>query len=255
MDSGLLKRLSGNATVIGFAVSTLAGVVFGGLGPFGSYLNGGLMERVGYWLVSLWGCWALFGLGVPWIARQAYKRRLPLWVWWPPSIIGLALPAALYSRFVATLFWPAITSVGFLEWYGQSVAISAIATTGVMLLTRQRDEPKSASEAASGSDSADPRDRLAPALGRTVICLQMEDHYVRVHTLRGSALVLMSLSQAMDGLKDVEGQKVHRSWWVARSAIEGVVEDGRNIRLKLSQGLQAPVSRAHVGRLREQGWL
>ena len=116
--------------------------------------------------------------------------------------------------------------------------------------TRPRDPAQGQSPA-----SADPRERLPPQLGRAVLCLQMEDHYVRVHTTQGSALVLMSLSQAIDGLKDLEGMQTHRSWWVARSAITGVVEDGRNLRLSLKGGLEAPVSRARVGRLREEGWL
>lgn len=83
----------------------------------------------------------------------------------------------------------------------------------------------------------------------------MEDHYVRVHTPRGSALVLMSLGQAMAGLKDLEGAQTHRSWWVARKAVEGWLEDGRNLRLKLTGGLEAPVSRARIARLRDEGWL
>ena len=83
----------------------------------------------------------------------------------------------------------------------------------------------------------------------------MEDHYVRVHTPRGSALVLMSLGQAIAGMTDLEGLQTHRSWWVARRAVEGVVEDGRNLRLQLSGGLEAPISRARVGELRAQGWL
>jgi DNA-binding LytR/AlgR family response regulator len=83
----------------------------------------------------------------------------------------------------------------------------------------------------------------------------MEDHYVRVHTPLGSALVLMSLSQAIAGLKDIEGVQTHRSWWVARAAITGVIEDGRKLRLRLTDGLEAPVSRARVGALRQDGWL
>ena len=108
---------------------------------------------------------------------------------------------------------------------------------------------------ATDPTSADPRDRLSPRLGRTVLCLQVEDHYVRVHTSQGSTLVLMSLSQAIAGLKDIEGVQTHRSWWVARAAITGVVEDGRNLRLQLVGGLEAPVSRSRVGLLRQEGWL
>jgi len=33
-------------------------------------------------------------------------------------------------------------------------------------------------------------DRLPPRLGRDLLCLQMEDHFVRAHTARGSDLVL-----------------------------------------------------------------
>ena len=35
----------------------------------------------------------------------------------------------------------------------------------------------------------------------------------------------------------------------------GVVEDGRNLRLALTGGLTAPVSRARVANLRAAGWL
>ena len=83
----------------------------------------------------------------------------------------------------------------------------------------------------------------------------MEDHYIRLHTVGGSVLVLMPLSQAMKELGDLDGLKVHRSWWVARHAVTGVVEDGRNLRLRLKGGLEAPVSRTNVVRLRQAGWL
>jgi DNA-binding LytR/AlgR family response regulator len=83
----------------------------------------------------------------------------------------------------------------------------------------------------------------------------MEDHYVRLHTISGSVLVLMPLSQALGEMGDIDGLQVHRSWWVARHAVIGVVEDRRNLRLRLKGGLEAPVSRANVARLRQAGWL
>lgn len=83
----------------------------------------------------------------------------------------------------------------------------------------------------------------------------MEDHYVRVHTAMGSELVLMPLTQAIGYLDGVEGLQVHRSWWVAKAAVTGVVEDGRNLRLTLTGGLSAPVSRARISRLRAAGWI
>lgn len=49
--------------------------------------------------------------------------------------------------------------------------------------------------------------------------------------------------------------QTYRSWWGARVGVVGVLEDGRNLRLRLNGGLEAPVSRARIGGLREEGWL
>lgn len=98
-------------------------------------------------------------------------------------------------------------------------------------------------------------DQLPPELGSDIIALEMEDHYVRTHTALGSALVLMRLRDAMALIGDLEGMQVHRSWWVARGAVEDVLRDGRNVRLKLARGLEAPVARAKVAELRGARWI
>ena len=82
----------------------------------------------------------------------------------------------------------------------------------------------------------------------------MEDHYVRAHTAMGSDLILMRMRDAVSELDGLEGEQVHRSWWVARGAVEDVKRGGRNIRLVLSGGLEAPVSRANVAPLKAGGW-
>lgn len=251
MDSTRAKRGLRHPAVAGFAVATVIGATLGVIGPFGSYLNGSLWIRIAYWIASLWVGWLAFGVSVPLVERWARGRGVPVWIWAPPAVAALAVPPALVSRLLALRLWPVVEQVGWLEWYGQCLVVSALITAGVLWRERlQRSAPT-----ATPPLSADPRDRLPPRLGRTVLCLQMEDHYVRVHTPQGSSLVLMSLSQAMAGLKDLEGAQTHRSWWVARSAIVGVVEDGRKLRLRLSGGLEAPVSRARVGQLRADGWL
>jgi DNA-binding LytR/AlgR family response regulator len=98
-------------------------------------------------------------------------------------------------------------------------------------------------------------DQLPADLGSAIIALEMEDHYLRVHTMLGSALVLMRLRDGIALLGDLEGMQVHRSWWVAREAVEDVVRDGRNMRLKLPRGLEAPVARANVAALRDARWI
>lgn len=251
MDSGRRQAWRWGPLALGAAVSTAAGVVLGVIGPFGSYLNGTLPTRIAYWVGCLWIGWLTFGVFLPLLRRRAEAARVPIWLWLPPSVAVLALLPVTISRLAAVRMWPIVERIGWVEWYAQGLAISVMAT-GAMMWATQRQRP---SEDLESPESADPRDRLPIRLGRDVLCLQMEDHYVRVHTPEGSALVLMSLSQAMSGLTDLDGEQTHRSWWVARSAVIGVIEDGRNIRLKLSNGLQAPVSRARLGALRQDGWL
>jgi DNA-binding LytR/AlgR family response regulator len=84
----------------------------------------------------------------------------------------------------------------------------------------------------------------------------MEDHYVRAHGPQGcSHLLLMRMADAERELSGVEGERVHRSWWIARAAVEGVRRDGRRLFLQLGGGLEAPVSRDRVPALRQRGWL
>ena len=98
-------------------------------------------------------------------------------------------------------------------------------------------------------------DRLPAELGTGLIALEMEDHYVRAHTMLGSDLVLLRMRDAIAELEGVEGAQVHRSWWVARDAVERVEREGRNVRLLLPRGLVAPVARSRTAELAAAGWL
>ena len=97
--------------------------------------------------------------------------------------------------------------------------------------------------------------KLPAALGRDILALQAEDHYVRVHTAKGSALLLMRLVDAIEDLGGLEGMRVHRSWWVSRHAISASAMQGRKLLLTLTNGVAAPVTRGTAPALRRAGWL
>jgi len=90
--------------------------------------------------------------------------------------------------------------------------------------------------------------------GARLIALSAEDHYLRVHTEAGSDLVLMRLGDACALLPEEAGAKVHRGWWVAKSAVEGHTRLSGKVTLTLTGGLIVPVSRAMQATLRKQGW-
>lgn len=92
--------------------------------------------------------------------------------------------------------------------------------------------------------------RVPRELGPEIVALEAEDHYVRVHTPKGSTLVLMRLSDAIELLDEALGMRVHRSWWVARRAIESFERDGQRVILRLTNGAQVPVGRMYVAAVR-----
>ena len=237
---------------IGFGLSTAAGVFLGLIGPFGMYLNDDVPARVAYSVATFWIGSLLFGLAIPAVARWADGMSIPVWVWAPATVAVISIPVAAVSRVSALMLWPWLsTYVGMLEWYGQSLVISA-AAVGVAGLV----ERKLARSPEPRTGAISPlSDRLPVRLGEEVLCLQMEDHYVRVHTRAGSDLVLMAMSRAVAAMGAREGLRVHRSWWVARDAVEAAVPDGRQWKLRLRGGLEAPVSRSNTARLREAGWI
>jgi DNA-binding LytR/AlgR family response regulator len=90
--------------------------------------------------------------------------------------------------------------------------------------------------------------------GAVIYAISSEDHYLRLHTSKGSDLILMRLSDAISELEGLEGAQTHRSWWVTRDAVESSRRDGDKLVLTLKGGAEAPVSRPNIRPLREAGW-
>ena len=136
---------------------------------------------------------------------------------------------------------------------GPVLSLTAVMSALNVFLSKA--QPVQTHAAPVGSAPARFPDRLPLALrGAAIRAVQAEDHYLRIYTDRGSDLILMRLSDALDELEGLEGAQTHRSWWVAKDAIRNVARgDGRAI-LTLDGGIEAPVSRRYAKALREAGW-
>ena len=106
-----------------------------------------------------------------------------------------------------------------------------------------------------GPSSPSPVAILGLPAGSTVLALKAEDHYVRVFSDRGEKLLLMRISDAIAALNGVEGARVHRSYWVAKSAVERAETQGRNMTVYLKNGVQVPVSQTYKESARRSGLL
>ena len=91
--------------------------------------------------------------------------------------------------------------------------------------------------------------------GGELWAVESEDHYLRLHTSKGQDLILLRLADAVAELEGIEGMQVHRSWWVARGAIEDARRGDGRATLTLKDGSEVPVSRTYAKALREKGWI
>jgi DNA-binding LytR/AlgR family response regulator len=66
-------------------------------------------------------------------------------------------------------------------------------------------------------------------------------------------VVLMRLADAIRETGDVPGLQIHRSHWVATSAVVKAHRSEGKVTLELSNGMRLPVSRGYLPAVREAG--
>lgn len=86
--------------------------------------------------------------------------------------------------------------------------------------------------------------QLPTQLGRDLVSLSAELHYLRVETARGNALILYPFSRAVAELAScVPGAQIHRSHWVADAHVAHLRRDGDQTYCLLDNGAVLPVGR------------
>ena len=250
--------------VIDLSVMTVLGLVLAMIGPFGT-ATAPLALRLVSWVALAWVGYAFYRPLAPLVAWLHVRLELPkLGLWIGLTMLAtMPLTAAIWVIEFLPGPIPAPTLEDALLAYLNVLVIGASIVVVFYLLERGKGdtpaEPGANSPVvAQPARQDDPRpaflQRLPAELGSDLIALEMEDHYVRAHTMLGSDLVLLRLRDALGELDGIEGAQVHRSWWVARDAVESVERDGRSVRLVLPRGIAAPVARSRMAELTKAGW-
>lgn len=84
---------------------------------------------------------------------------------------------------------------------------------------------------------------LAPPFKGPLLRAEAQEHYVRLVGTDDSRMVLYRFSDILRELPTDLGLQVHRSHWVAFSAVESVYQSGNNTRIKTTDNAEIPVSR------------
>jgi hypothetical protein len=176
------------------------------------------------------------------------------------SILALviSIPQTVVVWAIGPLFFPANRwDPRTLPAYYPSVIVVAVVMMAIAHLVIDRMIVRAGITHAAPEGAAPPKflARLPVKLrGGELYAVSAEDHYLRLHTSKGSDLILMRLADAVTELDGLEGARTHRSWWVAKTAVtDARRSDGRGT-LTLKNGVEAPVSRSYAAALREAGW-
>lgn len=237
----------------GLGLAALAGGFLAAAGAFGTD-EAPVLARFLYWMsVMLLG--ALGGIVVSVLVDHGG------WFDDNPPLQGTVIAAALTVP-LTVVIW-VITSLAFhdgqlvpgqLFLFSGPVLIITCAMTALNYFTQKA--PPETHAAPTGA--APPRflERLPAKLrDAELFAVEAEDHYLRLHTSKGQDLVLMRLSDAVAELEGLEGAQVHRSWWVARTAVASARRGDGRATLTLTTGVAVPVSRAYARALRDSGWI
>ena len=251
--------------LVDLTVMTVIGLVLALVGPFNSFAAP-FAYRLLYWVSLSWAGYACYAPIGSLVTRLGQRYDLPDTALWVAACLIATVPMTLVVWLVmhrrGASGWPGLEAA--MTMYGYVLAIGGPVTLLFYALERRHAVPAPAEPAPATLPTPAPADpapiaprlfaRISPGLGQDLIALEMEDHYLRVHTRLGSELILLRMRDALGEVEGVEGAQVHRSWWVARHAVERVERDGRNLRLVLPRGIVAPVARNLAPALKAAGW-
>jgi hypothetical protein len=245
-----MERVAENPLARGVVIAVAAGLFMSWAGPFGTD-EAPFALRLAYWAGLLVGG-TFLGLGVyQAIERWNVTAGRP-WTQTALTALVMSVPYTVFVWAAGRAAFPDGPDLDLVETFPPVLIISAVMSTLNLLAGRRPVETHGGPEGAPP-----PRflDRLPPKLrGAELYAVEAEDHYLRLHTSKGSDLILMRLSDAIVELDGIEGARTHRSWWVARDAVVAARRgDGRAV-LALKSGAEAPVSRSYAKTLRDEGW-
>lgn len=225
-----------------FAASLLFAVILTATGAFGTFRII-LPLRLAYWILTTFSAAASLLTASRLLSR--YFRSG--WVRRAATVVVAAVPTALVAGAAAAFLIPVSFSLrGFAEIYPAALILNLL-LLALYRLTARRDVIVNTAPTAAPDDSVPPliASKLPPRLARgRLLVVEAQDHYLRVTTRDGQALVHMRFADALAALDQSDGIRVHRSWWVARTSIESMKFASGRGELTLVDGSLVPVSRS-----------
>lgn len=213
-------------------------------GPFGTHDVMGFGLRAAYWGVIVAGS-VLGSVVVARVVTRSFVQELALWV-----LFSFVLALGVHLLNLA-LFPSEATASGLLYLFGVVAAV-VVVVNGMIFLARKTLAPPVAD-----LEAPDPTLRFlrrVPLEQRgPLVRIEAQDHYLNVVTTKGSALILIRLSEAIDELEGARGLQTHRSHWVALEAVTSHRRSEGRDSLVMSDGTEVPVARTRRQAAKDAG--
>ena len=224
-------------------------VVVAMVGPFDTDEVMNLPTRFAYWGVVVPISYAI-GAFAGMVVAPMFSARMPRPV---TTALAAVLAGILIFVFIALLnaavFGLRVDLSALPQRLLLFIAIAGVISFLIDLL------PSSGTASPSAKQAPPLLDRLPLEKRGRLRALSSEDHYTRIRTAKGEELVLIRLADAIREAAPEPGLQVHRSHWVALSAVTAARRDGDRAILTLEGDTEIPVSRANVAAVKDAGLL
>ena len=246
----------------GWATALLVAVLLSLMAPWGTWRLG-LPVRVGYFLA----CALFWKLGLA--AGRRLVARLTPSIGGPGAVVLMVLAGSIPACAGTELSLWVITrhTAPLAPLYLESLALGLV----IAFAYRGLFQATPAGTMATSPTASVPLESVLPVsvrqsseaflarhalelAGRRLLALEAEDHYLRIHVVGASTLVLLRMRDATEMLGASAGWQPHRSFWVANGCRARAERRGQGWQLALENGLVVPVSRAALPAMRAAGF-
>lgn len=236
------------ATLVVWVVLTIVLTVSG---PFGTYERMDAATRLFDFAITS-GIVLIIGVSTRALLQQGMLSLRFI----PAVVIASILTSVILAVPVRQLFWRIAgvrAPVDIPAWHVAGIiAFSGFGSAAIRwAIAREttypaRDHAPPAEPADAGPRTPRLLDRLPEDIRGPLVRVSGQNHYVEVTTDNGSARVLLRLSDALAEIDSTAGAQVHRSHWVAASAVARRERDGARQVLVLRDGSRVPIGKSYL---------
>jgi hypothetical protein len=215
-------------------------------GPFGTFVDLPWPLRLVYWALAVGGCSILMHVV---IGALLSSEHLEGWPRLPRIALGAmlaALPGAAVIGLLETVMRHNDSVFDHYFWFWICVTLLGFPVAVIQFAGAQSPTAANPVEVTPGGRDVAFLRRLPREIGRDLISISMQDHYVHATTTRGSTMILIRFSDAVKELADYPGAQIHRSHWIAAGHARRLLRDGKRAMVELKDGRLLPVSRPYL---------